>query len=87
MNTPSRRNSLSSLIVEKGIFVSRSGALHTVVSIEARPVGLKITTGCGQCIQVRDSRRSRASRWLRKGWMRKLCKDCKRTKQILSPVK
>jgi pyrrolysyl-tRNA synthetase len=77
MTTPSRRSSVSSLIKNTGIFISRSGRLHRVVSVEEHMAGLKIFTKCGQCISIRNSRRSRSARWLKKGWMKKPCKECK----------
>ncbi|MCP8318421.1 MAG: hypothetical protein L6N95_01150 [Candidatus Methylarchaceae archaeon HK01B] len=60
-----------------GFFVSRSGKLHKVSSIKEYGNYVKFITDCGQYIVVRNSRRSKAARWIRNGWMKSSCKGCK----------
>ncbi|MGL4484030.1 MAG: pyrrolysine--tRNA(Pyl) ligase small subunit, partial [Anaerovoracaceae bacterium] len=37
----------------------------------------EITTHCGKTFRIRNSRTSRAARWLRNKWAEKACPDCK----------
>lgn len=77
MSVLGKKRSVSSFVSEIGFFVSRSGRLHKVSSILEHGDFLRLSMRCGQCIFVRDSRQSRATRWLKNGWMRKPCRGCK----------
>ncbi|MEM3437132.1 MAG: pyrrolysine--tRNA(Pyl) ligase small subunit [Nitrososphaerales archaeon] len=77
MSIPEKKKSLSTLINELGFFVSRSGRLHKISSIIGYGDYLKLSMKCGQCMIVRNSRRSKAARWLKNKWMKKPCKSCK----------
>jgi len=77
MSILEKKRSVSSLVGELGFFVSRSGSLHKVSSMAEQGDYLEISMKCGQCIIVRDSRQSRATRWLKNKWMRKPCRGCK----------
>ncbi|MCP8307830.1 MAG: hypothetical protein H3Z52_01050 [archaeon] len=77
MSILEKKRSVSSLVNELGFFVSRSGRLHKVSSIVEHGDYVKLLMKCGQCIIVRDSRQSRATRWLKNKWMRKPCRSCK----------
>lgn len=84
MSTPKRKKSVSTLVNELGFFVSRSGRLHKTSSITRHGDYLKLSMKCGQCIIIRDSRQSRATRWLRNKWMKKPCRGCKIKTEDLS---
>lgn len=77
MNDHRQSKNISSLVAELGFFVSRSGKLHKVSSMDEYGNYVRLLTKCGQCIAVRNSRRSKAARWIRNGWMRQICKGCK----------
>ena len=78
---------ISSLVNEFGIFISRSGKLHKVSSINEFGNYVKLLTKCGQYIIVRNSRRSKAARWIRNGWIKRPCKGCKIKGEDLSKFK
>ena len=77
MSILEKKRSVSSLVNELGFFISRSGRLHKVSSMVEQGDYLKLSMKCGQCIIVRDSRQSRATRWLKNKWMKKPCRGCK----------
>ena len=54
-----------------------SGVLHGIRDIEISGNYAVITTHCGKVIKIRNSRNSRAARWLRNKWAAEPCKDCK----------
>lgn len=59
------------------LWPSHSGVLHGIREIEKRGDYALITTHCGKTFQVRNSRNSRAARWLRNKWIAQPCKQCK----------
>ena len=65
------------IVKELGFFISRSGKLHKIVSIEEYGYNLKLHTACGQYIVIRNSKRSKAARWIRNKWLKNTCKGCK----------
>ncbi len=71
-----KRPSLNILIKKTKLWPSRRGTLHGVRSIKLAGSHLKIETFCNKSILTRNSRRSRSARWLRSGWIEKVCKNC-----------
>lgn len=65
------------LIEKIKLWPARSGALHGVKTVELNGNTARITTHCGDNFLVRNSRHSRAARWLRNKWCACACKDCK----------
>ena len=64
-------------LVEKiRLWPSRSGVLHGIKSIRENGDTAEITTHCGEVFVVRNSRSSRAARWLRNKWCAARCKKC-----------
>lgn len=64
-------------LVEKiRLWPSRSGVLHGIKSIKENGDTAEITTHCGEVFVVRNSRSSRAARWLRNKWCAAGCKKC-----------
>lgn len=72
-----QKKSLDSLISKTGLWVSRSGHLHTVKNCETSNKYLRITMDCGETIKVRNSRSSRSARSLRNRKFLKPCKRCR----------
>ena len=66
-----------SLVEKIKLWPTRAGVLHGIKSIEYNGPLARITTHCGESFVVRDSRNSRAARWLRNKWCRCACKDCR----------
>jgi len=71
------KKSLDSLISKTGLWVSRSGHLHTVKNCETSQKYLRITMDCGETIKARNSRSSRSARSLRNRKFLKPCKSCR----------
>ncbi|WP_287586859.1 pyrrolysine--tRNA(Pyl) ligase small subunit [Candidatus Borrarchaeum sp.] len=71
-----KRPPLNELLQKIKLWTSRSGTLHGVKNVSIAGSYLKIETVCNKSILTRNSRRSRAARWLRRGWARKICKTC-----------
>ncbi len=64
-------------LVEKiRLWPSRAGVLHGIKSIRENGDTAEITTHCGEMFIVRNSRNSRAARWLRNKWCAARCKKC-----------
>lgn len=72
-----KRVKIFNVINKIKLWPSRSGRLHGVRSIEVVGEMGKITTHCNKEFLVRDSRNSRAGRWLRNKWYFKACPDCR----------
>ena len=79
-----KRPALYTLIQKTKLWPSRRGTLHGVKHAKLVGSYLKIETFCNMAILTRNSRRSRATRWLRSGWAGKVCKTCKIPKWRLS---
>jgi len=58
------------------LWPSRSGALHGIRSIERNGDLAMITTHCGKRFAARNSRTSRAARWLRGRLHSGVCAEC-----------
>ncbi|MDH5734468.1 MAG: pyrrolysine--tRNA(Pyl) ligase small subunit [Candidatus Bathyarchaeota archaeon] len=71
-----RRPYLFSLVKKVKLWPSQNGILHGVEKVESLGRFIRLITYCGRTILVKDSRRSRAARWLRNRLMVTVCKDC-----------
>ena len=72
-----KRVDLFLLIDKIRLWPSRTGVLHGIKSVEARgPDRALITTHCNRSFAVGNSRNSRAARWLRNKWYKKVCEQC-----------
>lgn len=65
-------------LVEKiKLWPSRQGTLHGIKSITKKGSMAEIVTHCNERFMVRNSRNSRAARWLRNKWCLNVCPACK----------
>jgi pyrrolysyl-tRNA synthetase-like protein len=55
---------------------SRRGILHSIYTFNELGHYAEIITHCGKRFTVRNSKNSRAARWLRNKWFRKPCPAC-----------
>lgn len=67
---------LFALIGKMKLWPSRKGILHGIRTMEIAGDHAVITTHCGKTFTVRDSRTSRASRWLRNKICAEPCPVC-----------
>lgn len=66
------------LLIQKiKLWPSRSGTLHGIKSIGEKGSYAEITTHCGKSFIVRNSKNSRAARWIRNKWVAGSCKECR----------
>ena len=65
------------LLEQMKLWPAKSGILHGIREIEYRGDHAMITTHCGQQFTVRNSRHSRAARWLRNKWAQEACPKCR----------
>ncbi len=65
-----------SLVNKIKLWPSQNGILHGVEKVDSLGRFIRVTTYCRTIILVKDSRRSRAARWLRNRWVAEICKDC-----------
>lgn len=73
-----RKNTDFAKLIEKiKLWPARSGVLHGVKSVQLKGEIIEITTHCGENFIVRNSRNSRAARWLRNKWCGSACRACK----------
>jgi len=68
--------SIFRLIEKIKLWPSRQGILHGVKSLEAGPTLGILVTHCGKRMGVRNSKSSRAARWLRNRWFVRTCESC-----------
>lgn len=71
-----KKTELFRLLEKMRLWPSRSGILHGIKTIEDRGECAIITTHCGESIILRDSKNSRAARWLRNKWAATPCPKC-----------
>lgn len=71
-----KNQNLFTLIGKMKLWPSRKGYLHGIHSMEYVGNCAIITTHCGKTFTIRNSRNSRASRWLRNKIFVKPCKAC-----------
>jgi pyrrolysyl-tRNA synthetase-like protein len=72
-----KKTELFLLLDKMKLWPSRTGILHGIKSIERRGDYAVVTTHCGKTFQIRNSRNSRAARWLRNKEAFESCKECK----------
>lgn len=65
------------LLEKLKLWPSRTGQLHGVKTVQRRGGYIEVTTHCGKSFITRDSRKSRAARWLRNKWAVSPCKACR----------
>ena len=71
-----KRIELFRLIDKIKLWPSRRGILHGIASMTVSGEQARIVTHCGKSFRVRDSRNSRAARWLRNKWFSDVCPEC-----------
>ena len=71
-----KRVELFLLIDRVKLWISRSGTLHGIKSLERNGELARITTHCHKTFVVRDSRNSRAARYMRQKWYKTVCPTC-----------
>jgi len=64
------------LIEKMKLWPSRQGILHSIKTFEKKGAYGHLTTHCNKKMIVRDSKNSRAARWLRNKWFLKPCEEC-----------
>jgi len=72
-----KRLELFRLIEKVKLWPSRKGILHGIKSIESIGEQARITTHCGKTFVVNNSKNSRAARWFRNKWYRRVCPVCR----------
>lgn len=71
-----KRVDLLALIEKIKLWPSRKGILHGIKTIEIAGDGAVLTTHCNKRFPFRNSRNSRAARWLRNKWHKEVCNIC-----------
>lgn len=72
-----KRIELFKLINKIKLWPSKNGVLHGIRSMEISGETARITTHCNKCFDARNSKTSRAARWLRNKWVVKYCPNCR----------
>ncbi len=72
-----KRVDFFNLLQKMKLWPSRSGILHGIKSITITGLRAEIITHCNETFWVRDSKNSRAARWLRNKWYAKPCSKCR----------
>lgn len=72
-----KHEDLSSVLNKIKMWPSRTGTLHGIRTISLKGAYVEFTTHCGQKLQLKNSKTSRVSRWLRNKWYIKSCPRCK----------
>jgi pyrrolysyl-tRNA synthetase-like protein len=71
-----KRVELFRLIEKIKLWPSRRGVLHGIKSVEVQGDMARLTTHCHKMFLARNSRNSRAARWLRNKWFSAACAEC-----------
>ncbi|MEW6263477.1 MAG: pyrrolysine--tRNA(Pyl) ligase small subunit [Thermodesulfobacteriota bacterium] len=71
-----KRVELFLLIDRIKLWTSRSGTIHGLKSIDRTGDIIRVSTHCGRDFTVRNSRNSRAARYLRNKYYKKICPEC-----------
>ena len=71
-----KRIDLFRLLNKIKLWPSGSGLLHGIKTIDERGEFAQITTHCNLVIRTRNSKNSRAARWIRNKWTTGSCKAC-----------
>jgi len=64
------------LIEKMKLWPSRRGILHGIRSLEEKGSYAHLVTHCNKAMWVRNSKNSRAARWLRNRWHYEICIEC-----------
>ncbi|MDR2459595.1 MAG: hypothetical protein LBE38_02255 [Deltaproteobacteria bacterium] len=72
-----KKNTLFSLLDKIKLWPSRTGRLHGLKTIELKGEIATLTTHCGETYSIRNSRNSRAARWLRNKFYSCTCSKCR----------
>ena len=72
-----KRVELFRLIDKIKLWPSRRGLLHGIKTVEVIGEQARITTHCSETFMIRNSRNSRAARWLRNKWFKGVCGTCR----------
>lgn len=72
-----KRVELFRLIDKIKLWPSRKGLLHGIKTVEVIGEQARITTHCSETFMIRNSRNSRAARWLRNKWFKGVCGACR----------
>lgn len=72
-----KRNELFVILEKMKLWPSKNGVIHGIKEIDYRGEVAIITTHCGQTFTARNSRKSRAARWLRNKWAVRPCTKCR----------
>ena len=72
-----KRIPLFQLVEKVKLWPSRNGILHGIKTFEVRsPSYAVLVTHCNEQMIIRDSKSSRAARWLRNKWYVTVCPKC-----------
>lgn len=72
-----KRSPLFELVEKIKLWPSQQGVLHGIKRFEIRsPSYAHVVTHCNQQMIIRNSKNSRAARWLRNKWYVKTCDKC-----------
>ncbi len=72
-----KNQSIFNILDKIKLYVSRTGVLHGIKSININGQTATVTTHCGQTITVMNSKNSRIARWIRNRWLVEPCSKCK----------
>lgn len=65
------------LIEKMKLWPSRKGILHGILTFEEKGSYARLKTHCKREMLIRNSKNSRAARWLRNKWFFKVCEECR----------
>jgi pyrrolysyl-tRNA synthetase-like protein len=64
------------LVEKMKLWPSRKGILHGILTFEEKGSYAKLRTHCNREMLIRNSKNSRAARWLRNKWFYGACEEC-----------
>lgn len=71
-----KKEKLHKLLKRIKLWPSRKGLLHGIKAIEKKGNYLELKLYCGEVLEAKNSKNSRAARWLRNKIMVKSCPEC-----------
>jgi pyrrolysyl-tRNA synthetase-like protein len=71
-----KKTDLFSLLTKIKLWPSRTGILHGISTLLITGESATVTTHCGKSFKIKNSRNSRAARWLRNKYYQNACKHC-----------
>ncbi|MDR2405872.1 MAG: hypothetical protein LBE27_05825 [Deltaproteobacteria bacterium] len=72
-----KKTDLFTLLNKIKLWPSRTGRLHGIKDMVVTGERATLTTHCGKTFSIKNSRNSRAARWLRNKYFQRDCKSCK----------